>query len=106
MLKTIITRKSDDVVSNIVDTSKVVENGLLVKDSTGEYIIGCMGECNQYNNVETLDIIAPQKYKYTVPEGFIVDQNYKPYISTEMQIIAIQNALKENQNAINSLLKV
>ncbi len=37
-LKIIITRKSDDIITNIVDTATIVENGLKVIDSTGNIL--------------------------------------------------------------------
>lgn len=84
--KIMVTRKSDDVVTNIVDTAMVVENGLKVTDSSGEYIIGFYEECNKYDNVDIPDDVIPQKYKYTATEGFTANPNYKPYISIEEQV--------------------
>lgn len=104
--KIIITRKNDDVVTNIVNTARVVENGLLVTDQNGEYIIGFYSECNRFDNVETPDTIIPQKYKYTTANGFVEDPTYKPFVSTEDQIASLQAQLLQTQSAVNSLLGV
>lgn len=113
MLKTIITRKVDNVVTNIVDTAVMVENGLKVADSTGEYIIGCIEECNQFDGVETAENIIPQGYTYTVAGGFLAVPGYTPYVPPEQQIAVLQSqvaslqtSLLAAQDAINSLLGV
>jgi hypothetical protein len=92
--KIIITRKVDDVITNIADTAVAVENGLKITTNGQELIITCMTECNQYSAVETADTIIPGKYKYTTAGGFIVDPSYKPYVSVEEQL--------ENMKTLNA----
>jgi len=111
--KVIITNKLDNVVVNIVDTAAEVENGLLVTDSNGEYIIGYYSECNKFEGVETADTIIPQKYTYSVSNGFVENPNYVEYVSPEVkislletQVATLQSSLIEAQNAINVLLGV
>ncbi len=108
MIKTIITRKTDDVVTNIVENNtEIVINGLSVKDDSGSYIISRIAEdYNVFKDIETSDTIIPQKYKYTQNEGFVVDPTYKPFIPTEKQMEIMQNSLVEMQNAINTLMGV
>ena len=94
MLKTIITRKSDNVITGIVDNNtKEVSNGLLVHDATGEYIIGCINECSIFKDVEILDTIEVQKYLYTAENGFVVNSNYKPYVSDQEKIANLEKAV-------------
>jgi hypothetical protein len=70
--KTIITRKSDNVITNIVTATQVVENGLQVTDNiVGTYIIAGIENYNVYSNIETADAIVCEKYIYTVAGGFV-----------------------------------
>lgn len=85
--KIIITRKSDNVITNIVNTQKVVENGLLVTDDIiGEYIIGFIAECDVFPDIETPDTVKPQEYKYTVVGGFVKNPDYVKYVSIEEEV--------------------
>lgn len=85
--KIIITRKSDDVITNIVNAQKVVENGLLVTDDTvGEYIIGFIAECDVFPDIETPDTVKPQEYKYTTTDGFVKNPDYVEYVPIEKKV--------------------
>ena len=102
MLKTIITRKSNDAILNIVDTSTEVSNGLLVSDANGEYVIGYYDECNKFEGVETLDTITPNQYKYTEVGGFVEDLTYvKPQSDTDKIEV-----LETSQATTNSTLMI
>lgn len=106
MVKIVLTRKSDGVVTNIVNTSSTVSNGLLVSDANGQYIIASIENYNVYENVETSEDIMPGKYKYTSEGGFIIDPTFKPYIPLEQQVSNLQTSLLETQNALNTLMGV
>lgn len=88
MVKTIITRKTDDVITNIATISELQGENLLVDNS---YFIARINEdYNVYPDVETSDSIAPEQYIYTVSNGFIKNINYKPYVSNEAAIAELQ----------------
>jgi hypothetical protein len=107
-IKTLITRKTDDVVTNILDTCQVIPNGLQVTDSTmGSYIIGCVDQVNVYSNVDIgTTAVVPEKYKYTTSGGLVTNPNYVAPIDTNQQIKDLQNGLLQAQAAINTLLGV
>jgi hypothetical protein len=99
-LKTIITRKSDNVVTNIVTDAIKVENGLQVTEASGTYIILCMNDCNRYDNIETSDTIVPTKYCYDEKNGFTTNVNYKDPVTLE----SLQSQLATTQDAIDYVL--
>jgi hypothetical protein len=105
MLKTIITKKEDNIVTNIIKSAEMVTNGLLVSDNIGTYIIARIEEdYNRYDNVETGNNIIPQKYFYTTANGFTLNLDYKPYISPEEEIKSLQSRLTATEDAILALM--
>lgn len=93
-IKTVITRKDNNVIIDLVKTIATVENGLLVSEFSGsQYIITCVDECNVYEGVEVADTIVSQKYTYNPTDGFKINTNYK-------EPVAIDD-LQSQVNAIN-----
>jgi len=72
MINTIITRKTDNVVTNIATSTEVVENGLLVDNL---YIIAGIDNYNMYFNIDSIDIEI-EKYTYTYADKFVKNPNY------------------------------
>lgn len=105
--QTIITRKGDDVITNIVTSTQVVSNGLQVTDSMGTYIIAGTDQYNVYPNVDTgTTTVTAQQYKYTTAGGFVTNSNYVAPVNTNLEITDLQNGLLQAQAAINTLLGV
>lgn len=102
-VKTIITRKGDDVITNIVTSTEVVPNGLQVADPImGTYIIAGIDDYNVYTDLETVDTIVPEQYTYTITNGFVKNANYKPYVSIEDQLVMVQ---QQNAQMILALVQ-
>lgn len=99
--KIVITRIEDNVITNIVNTQKSVENGILVNDVYGEYIIGF--QCNVFENVEIpidVNLKEVQEFMYTAELGFIKNPEYKKWYS-EREIVEM-NAEKIKELEIST----
>lgn len=107
MAKIIITDKSNNVITNIVDTASTVENGLLVKEGDQEYILGFYKPdlYNKFDNITVPDGVTIQKNCFDGTD-FTTNPNYVEYKTADEKIAELQNALIGAQNAINSLMEV
>ncbi|URN83959.1 hypothetical protein [Acetobacterium wieringae] len=99
----ILTRKEDDVVVYIANTTETVSNGILVDNST---IFGNASLYNVFENVTVPEVVTSQAYKYTKAGGFVKNESYVPYISPEDKITKIETELLNTKLAMAELIEI
>ncbi|KNZ40685.1 hypothetical protein [Acetobacterium bakii] len=82
----------------------MVEGSFLAKDGSFEYIVGYIDECEVFEDVEMIDLIKIQEYKYTASGGFVKNLNYVPYISIEEQLAQQQADIQTLSDALAEII--
>lgn len=98
----ILTRKEDDVVVCIANTTEMVSNGILVDNDV------VFGNSDQYNVFEKVTIpegVTPQAYKYTENGGFEKNSDYVPFIPVEVKTKQLENELLNTKLAMAELVE-
>lgn len=98
----ILTRKEDDVVIYIANTTETASNGILVDNST---IFGNSDLYNVFENVTVPEGVAQQAYKYTTAGGFVENEGYVPYVSPEEKMKQLETELINNKLAMAELIE-
>lgn len=88
----ILTRKEDDVVVCIANTTEMVSNGILVDN---DIIFGNSNLYNVFENVTVPDVVKAQEYKYTTAGGFMKNEQYVPYLTQEERVATLENQTAE-----------
>jgi hypothetical protein len=88
----ILTQRENDVIVAIAFTTEIVSNGILVDNST---IFGDSKLYNVFENVTVPEGVKAQEHKYTKASGFVKNEDYVPYVSSDERVTALENQTAE-----------
>lgn len=101
--KIIVVDKTSRIITNILDSFEVKEEGFLAMVGEDEFYIGYIADCDVYENIDVvldIDLKNTQEYLYTVDQVFVKNPDYIKRFSTDEKVKQLESELLNTKLAL------